>query len=102
MDNKSTYQLIVAQPVLPGQTGANVSAKSPVQACFHSWDELPLSFGVETLAFVMGCKIGKARAICSKGELCCYKEGKRYIIFKQDLIDWLEQRRKNMKRAKSA
>lgn len=67
-----------------------------------SWDELPLSFGVETLAFVMGCKIGKARAICSKGELCCYKEGKRYIIFKQDLIDWLEQRRKSMKRAKSA
>ena len=69
---------------------------------WKSWDELPLSFDVETLAFVMGCKIGKARAICSKGELCCYKEGKRYIIFKQDLIEWLEQRRKNMKRAKSA
>ena len=102
MDNKSAYQLIVAQPVLPGQTGANVSAENPVQPCFHSWDEVPLSFGVETLAFVMGCKIGKARAICSKGELCCYKEGKRYIIFRQDLLAWLEQRRKSMKRAQSA
>ena len=102
MDNKTVCKSIVAQQVLSEQTGRNVSALIPAQPSFRSWDELPLSFGVETLAFVMGCKIGKARAICSKGELCCYKEGKRYIIFKQDLIDWLEQRRKNMKRAKSA
>ena len=30
---------------------------------WKSWDELPLSFDVETLAFVMGCKIGKARPV---------------------------------------
>ena len=68
----------------------------------HTWDELPLCFGVETLAFIMGCSIGKARDICKNGGLCCYKEGKRYGVFKQDLLDWLDQRRKNLKRAKIA
>ena len=67
----------------------------PVGKELTSWDDLPLCFGVETLAFIMGCSIGKARDICKNGGLCCYKEGKRYVIFKQDLLDWLEQRRKN-------
>ena len=33
---------------------------------------------------LLGCSIGKARNICKNGGLCCYKEGKRYVIFKQD------------------
>ena len=74
----------------------------PVGKELTSWDDLPLCFGVETLAFIMGCSIGKARNICKNGGLCCYKEGKRYVIFKQDLLDWLDQRRKNLKRAKIA
>ena len=77
--------------------GAKTDSNTP-----KSWDDLPLCFGVETLAFIMGCSIGKARTICSDGGQCCYKEGKRYIIFKQNLLEWLEQRSKNAKRTKSA
>lgn len=67
-----------------------------------SWDDLPLCFGIDTLAILLHCKLGKARKICRSGELTCYKEGKSYVIFKQDLIEWLEQRKKATRVRKSA
>ena len=102
MNNQPTCQLTMTQPTADCQTQCDATTETFAARPLTSWEDLPLSFGVETLALVMHCSIGKARDICRNGGLCCYKEGKQYVVFKQDLLDWLDQRRKNLKRAKIA
>lgn len=102
MNNQPTCLLKMKQHTTDCQTQCDATAEPLASRPLMSWDDLPLCFGVETLAFIMGCSIGKARDICKNGGLCWYKEGKRYIIFKQDLRNWLAERRKNLKRAKIA
>ena len=98
----TTNNLEVSQITESCQTKGSLPIGNEFANPLTSWDDLPLCFGVETLAFIMGCSMGKARDICKNGGICCFKEGKRYVIFKQDLLDWLEQRRRNLKRVKTA
>lgn len=57
---------------------------------YTSFDQLPLSCDVSTVAAVLGISRGQAYEVFHRADFpkVCY--GKRMLVFKADLLKWME------------
>lgn len=60
---------------------------------FRSWDDLPLLLDVATLSILTGLGNQRIRQLCNSGELPAFQVGSKWLVEKEDFIDWKNQRK---------
>ena len=66
------------------------------QTNVKSYDELPLFINADTLAKVLGVSRASAYELMREKDFPSFRIGKRILVRKENLIEWIEKRSKKI------
>lgn len=65
--------------------------KSKRAKVFINWDSVPVTFGSDICAMILGMHQKTVQAMAKAGKIPAHKPGKNYVHLKDEIIEWLKK-----------